>query len=395
METYYQVLTAEGRGAIAVVRVWGPGALGVADAVFRPHKGRPLNRTEPGRLRLGRAGVGAGDEVVSVRLPRETPTVEIQCHGGTAAVAAVVLALEGAGAVREPVDVPRDGDGIRAQALEDLAAAPTLRSAEILLDQANGALSRSLETLIADAESGAPTGPSSPLLAGLEALIHRAEVGTRLLRGWKVVIAGRPNVGKSRLFNALAGFERSIVNPRAGVTRDVITIRAAFGGWPVELADTAGERESRDAVERLGIGRARLERGDADLVLLVLDRSEPLTDVDRRLVADSGSAVVVGNKCDLPPAWAAEALGRAGAPVFILSAESGQGIEPLVGEMASRLVPNPPAPGAAVPFRPGHRLRLEEAREHLREGDVAGLVRSLEGIGGNGTHAFDERSESA
>lgn len=379
MGAYYRILTAEGRGAIAVVRVWGPGALQVADAVFRPARGGPLGDTLPGRLRLGRAGVGEGDEVVAVRLRDEAPVVEIQCHGGAAAVAAVVWALEGAGAFREPADVVRGDDRMRAQALEDLAAAPTLRSAEILLDQANGALGRSLERLIADSRRGASLGTSSPVLGELEALIRRADVGTRLLRGWKVVIAGRPNVGKSRLFNALAGFERSIVNPRAGVTRDVVSLRTAFGGWPVELCDTAGERESEDAVERLGIGRARREREDADLVLLVLDRSEPLTDVDRELLAEAGpGALIAANKCDLPPAWDSARIEAEGPRLVSISAEAGEGLSRLVRAMESRLVPDPPAPGAAVPFRTEHLRALEEARGRLAAGDRDRFVRGIE-----------------
>jgi tRNA modification GTPase len=384
VEALFQFLTAEGRAAIAVVRVWGPGALAVVDSVFRPDRGHSLGGTIPGRLRLGRAGVGAGDEVVAVRLDGATPTVEIHCHGGAAAVAAVVGALEAAGAVPagpDPVAFPHAEDRIRAQATEDLAAAPTLRAAEMLLDQVHGALSRSLETLIAEARRGTRLGPSSPLLADLDTLIRRAEVGTRLLGGWKVVIAGRPNVGKSRLFNALAGFERSIVNPRAGVTRDVVSIRTAFGGWPVELSDTAGERDGGDAVERLGIGRARRERHDADLILLVLDHSEPLQDVDRHLLASSTSALVVANKCDLPPAWSTDKTKRERSDFYSVSAETGDGLHLLVRAIESRLVPDPPTPGAAVPFRPEHLSMLEQSRIDLTASDLDGFVRRLDELG--------------
>src|SRR5206468_12815742 len=129
-----------------------------------------------------------------------------------------------------------------------------------------------------EVESGA-AGP----LDGLDRVIRRAAVGLRLISGWKVVIAGRPNVGKSRLFNAMAGFARAIVDPTPGVTRDVVTFRTAFGGWPVELADTAGLRATEDAIESMGIARSRREQVDADLVLLVLDRSELLQPTDHEL----------------------------------------------------------------------------------------------------------------
>src|SRR3954466_1714798 len=96
LETYMTVLTPDGRGAIGVVQLWGGQAVGIADSVFRPARGDPLVATPPGRLRLGRIGCGMGDEVVAVRLGTETPSVEIQCHGGTRAVAMVIEALQDA-----------------------------------------------------------------------------------------------------------------------------------------------------------------------------------------------------------------------------------------------------------------------------------------------------------
>ena len=119
------------------------------------------------------------------------------------------------------------------------------------------------------------------------------------------MIGGRPNVGKSRLLNALAGFPRAIVDPAPGTTRDVVRYPTSFGGWPVELADTAGLRGTDDLVESLGIERSRREQHQADLVLLVLDRSEPLQAIDRELIATTQGALLVANKSDLPPAWAA------------------------------------------------------------------------------------------
>jgi tRNA modification GTPase len=266
--------------------------------------------------------------------------------------------------------------------MEDLTAAPTLRSAEVLLDQVHGALGRALEHLIGVTGRVAPLGPDSPLLSELDALIRRADVGTRLVRGWKVVITGRPNVGKSRLFNKLAGFERSIVDPRAGVTRDVVTIRTAFGGWPVELSDTAGDRDSSDDVEQQGIGRARRERRAADLVLLVLDRSEPLQDVDRALLETMTDALVVANKSDLTSAWDTATINRGATSVPSVSSATGEGLEGLVHSLEMRLVPEPPAPGLAVPFRAEHLRSLERGRACLVSGDPEGFVRCIEEAGG-------------
>jgi tRNA modification GTPase len=374
MKPDYRILTPEGRGAIAVVRVWGQGAVDVVDSVFHPARGQPLAQTSPGRLRLGRAGFGLGDEVVGVRVASETPTVELQCHGGSAAIASVITTLEAAGARRwddQDIEPGPTDDPIAAEAWSDLPHAPTLRTAEILLDQVHGALRQAIDCLLRELECGAvPMG-------GLDALIRRAAVGLRLLSGWKVVIAGRPNVGKSRLFNALAGFARAIVDPTPGVTRDVVTIRTAFGGWPIELADTAGLRSTDDPVESLGIARSRREQTGADLVLLVLDRSEPLRSEDRALIAATSGALVIANKSDLAPAWdACEAL-----PVLLsgmtLSAERGAGIAELVAAIVRHVIPDSPGPGDAVPFRAAHLEVLRRARACVIAGDRAGAVQLL------------------
>ena len=122
---------------------------------------------------------------------------------------------------------------------------------------------------------------------GIERLLERERIGSRLISGWKVALAGRPNVGKSRLLNALAGYTRAIVDPMPGTTRDLVTVRTSMDGWPVELADTAGLRASADTIEAEGIRRARAYQAEADLRVLVLDRSEPLTKEDRDLIERS------------------------------------------------------------------------------------------------------------
>ena len=383
METYARIMTAEGRGAIAVVRVWGRGAVAVVDRVFRPARGKPMAGTRAGRLRLGRAGHGLGDEVVAVRLDAATPIVEIQCHGGSEAVRSVVAALEAAGArpwiggEAEPGHEPGPAaDPIAAQALADLPHAPTLRTAEILLDQAQGALGRDLERLRHDTRLG-----TEPTLGRLDALIGRGSVGLRLLTGWKVVISGRPNVGKSRLFNAMTGFARAIVDPTPGVTRDVVTFRTAFGGWPVELADTAGIRETADVIESQGIARTRREQQDADLALIVLDRSEPLQTIDRELIAANSGALLVVNKSDLPPTWDPGTVFAGSSTVATVSAERGEGLEELIAAIVGRLVPAPPTPGDAVPFRADHLVALHQARDCLLAADLEGASRRLAAIG--------------
>ncbi len=296
-------VSASGRGAIATLRVWGPAALAVVDAAFRPgHGSRPLARTPVDRPRVGRIGAGLGDEVVAVILALDPPEVQVQCHGGTAAVALVVAALVARGA--EPASARSwarhsTGSAIRAAADVALAQAPTLRVAEVLLDQVAGALDADLAAL---AEALGPFDQAQALTR-LDALIARGEFGVRLLDGWRVVLAGRPNVGKSRLLNALAGYDRAIVAATPGTTRDVVTIATAMAAWPVEVADTAGLRATDDPIEAQGVARARARQHAADLVVVVLDRSEPLTAEDRRILRDHPAALVVANKADLPAAW--------------------------------------------------------------------------------------------
>lgn len=368
------VLTPDARGAVAVVRVWGPRALKVADAVFRPARGVGLAETEPDRPRFGRAGAGSGDEVVAVVIGRAgaEPEVEIHCHGGPAPVALVIEALVAAGAERrQPIAwVRHDARSlIAAEALVELARAPTLRTAEILLEQSQGSLERELAEIALRVESD----PAAAIEA-VERLRARARVGLRLITGWSVALAGRPNVGKSRLLNALAGYDRAIVDPAPGTTRDVVTVRTALDGWPVEIADTAGLRDAVDAIESAGIALARARHAEADLTLLILDRSEPLTDLDHVLSATVRAAggLIVASKGDLPAAWEPDR-----DAILTVSAVRGDGLDRLASAVARRLVPNPPSPGAGVPFRPAHVRRLEVALRALSAGDGAAAVAAL------------------
>lgn len=361
-----------------MARVWGEGALAVSDRVFRAARGRGLAESPRNRPRFGRVGAGLGDEVVAVVLEGEPPEVEVQCHGGTAAVEMVVEAIVGAGASRVPPSAfaARAAEGpIQAAAWEDLAKASTTRAAEILLEQAQGALDRELNRLGALIKEG--RGEAEELL---DHLIERGSVGVRLIGGWRLAIAGRPNVGKSRLLNALAGYRRAIVDPTPGTTRDVVTARTAFDGWPVELVDTAGLRGTEDLIEQSGIERARREHGRADLLLKVVDRSEPLRDDDRALLDAPGEALIIVNKVDLPPAWSpSEELKGRGA-FLVVSAERGTGLEDLGAEIARRLVPTPPEPGAGVPFRVEQIEALAKVREALARGAADEAVEMLESL---------------
>jgi len=379
--TFLTILTPPGRGAVAVVRVWGRGAVAVGDVVFRPARGSGLAGTKAGRLRLGRIGRGLGDEVVAVVIAEDPPVVEIQCHGGSAAVDLVVEALADAGAqLAEPaLWAEQTGESsIRAAALLDLTQAPTVRTAEILLEQAQGALDCELARLIEEMR-----GLRHLALEHLDRLIARSQVGMRLVHGWRVVIAGRPNVGKSRLLNALAGYQRAIVDSTPGTTRDLVTALTAFDGWPVELVDTAGVRETDDAIERSGIDRTLQQTATADLVLPLLDRSEPLRDEDHVLIGRPGPSLLVATKADLPAAWEPSDPTLAGRRIRVVSAQRGDGLDELIAAIVAALVPNPPEPATGVPFRRPHLDRLERGRAALEGGNCELAIQSLESLLGS------------
>ena len=376
--TFVSRLTARGRGAIAVVRVWGPRAIEVTDAVFRQDRGVRLAESPRGLLRLGRIGHGLGDEVVGVVLEGEPPSVEVQCHGGEAAVSMVVEALQSAGAKsadRAPLSSLCCDDPLAHDALVDLARAPTVRTAEILLDQVHGALRNELHRLGRSLDV-----QPVRVLADIETLIRRSEVGLRLLHGWRVVIAGRPNVGKSRLFNALVGFARAIVDPTPGTTRDLVSFKTSFAGWPVELVDTAGLRETLDPIETIGIEHSKREQRQSDLILLVLDRSLPLELIDLELVASNPTALLVGNKSDLDPGWNDADWSVHVRNMVIVSAETGEGLTDLIAAIVARLIALPQLPGAAVPFRAAHLSALLEIRASLIAGDRAAAACRLDSM---------------
>jgi tRNA modification GTPase len=178
----------------------------------------------------------------------------------------------------------------------------------------------------------------------LDHLRRHAAVGRHLTTPWRVAVLGAPNVGKSSLVNALAGYQRSIVAPTPGTTRDLVTTLIAVDGWPVELIDTAGLREIAAGLEDQGIERARTVAQSADLCLWVLDAAMrpawPEAGLDK--------TQLVINKIDLPAAWDLDQVRGA----VRVSARTSAGVDELCRALAGWLVPEPPAPGAAVPFTP-------------------------------------------
>lgn len=319
MDTFIALLTPPGKAAIATLALRGPRAWDLTRALFSPKYGQLPDEPTPGRHWFGKLGREHADDAI---LAVKEHSIELHCHGGLEVVRWLTDLFVESGAVAVPWQDFVDNGAL----LNLLARAPTTRTASILLDQINGAWEH-------------VTPDQAPRLRELIPL------GKHLVEPWKIVLAGAPNAGKSSLMNALAGYTRSIVAPTPGTTRDVVTTRIAIDGWPVELIDTAGLRETPSSLERQGIERATQAAKDADLRLWLLDGSaEPVhapPGQDWKLVI---------NKVDLPPAWNWDDA----VPSMRLSARSGAGVPELCDWISRTLVPVVPSPGQAVPCLQEH-----------------------------------------
>ena len=198
-------------------------------------------------------------------------------------------------------------------------------------------------------------------------LLCEARRGRLIREGARVAIVGKPNVGKSSLFNALLRAGRAIVTPIPGTTRDLVTETADIDGLRLELVDTAGVRETTDEVESEGVARARRAWTTADLVLVVLDVSCPLEDDDFDLLRETRDAprLVVANKSDLPAAWRAADIA---VPIVSVSSKTGDGLDALRVEIRAALEGANPATArdTAAVTNVRHAALLERAREALR-----------------------------
>ena len=313
-------LTPPGRGAVATFLLYGEDAVDI----FLPHwNGKPLVNDIPtwGRLQLN----DTGDCEEAVVCLTDDKAIEIHVHGGEQIASAIESLFERHGAMRKTWQEHfASGISQRDLALRLLPFAPTERTAQILLDQYNGAFDRAT---------------SSTRLQEL------AEVGKHLVEPYRVVLAGASNAGKSSLLNAILGFQRSIVHAMPGTTRDVVSGQTALDGFPVTFFDTAGFRETGDDLELQGMDRSLRSLADADLVVWVVD----ITAQERGGISPPVTQpLVCYNKIDLATHFAGAPLHFAGTPA--VSALTGEGIDSLLTEIIRRLVPHPPLPGEAVPI---------------------------------------------
>jgi len=334
-DTIVAIATPPGKGGIGVVRVSGPAAAAIATSIISAQTLEPRHATLT-RVIDGQASI---DQVVATYFPAPhsytgQDVVEISAHGSP-----VILELIVGAAVREGARIANPGeftfraylnariDLVQAEAVADLVDAVTPLQARVAFDQLEGTLTsrlRGLDTRLLDLIAPLEASLDFPeegyhfitpddvvraldgIVEDLDRLLGDAARGRMIRDGLSAAIIGRPNAGKSSLFNRLAGGARAIVTDVPGTTRDLITERVDIDGVPVTLIDTAGLREGTvDAIEEEGIARARQASDAADVLIVVIDRSQALTTIDERLVADTAARarVVVASKSDLEPAW--------------------------------------------------------------------------------------------
>ena len=377
-DTIVAIATPPGRGGIGVVRLAGPEARAIAEPMLQlKHELEPGRAVfgeliEPSNHTGGTAALGCPaerssaariDEVVVTYFakPHSYTTddvIEISAHGSPVVLRHIVeLALAAGARLAEPGEFTMRAflngriDLTQAEAVRDLIDSQTLYQAKVAAQQLDGALSRRLQPtkqklveLIAVLEAGIDFAeddvsvlPSTQILeriaairVSLQELARSFSYGKIVHEGLTLAIVGRPNVGKSSLFNHLVERERAIVTATPGTTRDLVTETVSLGGIPIRLVDTAGIRRALDEAESIGIRKSREALADADLVLVVVDASQPISPEDTTLLSqvEQRAAIVVRNKADLAPASTSPS-GNGNKPTIQTSAVTGQGIPEL------------------------------------------------------------------
>ena len=376
-DTIAAVSTGNCLSAIGILRLSGPDTLTVMDKVFRPSFGGPMSSRPDRKLVYGQL-LDAEGRTLDLCLATVSrgpnsytgeDTAELQCHGSPTVLREGLRSLFAAGARQAKAgEFTRRAflndrlDLSQAEAVIDLIDSETPEAARSAAAQLDGSIRRRTDAVydsltaicshyhavldypdedIEDFQLENYRRTLTDAEQNLTDLLSSYRRGSVIKNGAAAAIIGRANVGKSSLMNALLGYERAIVTDIAGTTRDTIEEKAVLGGVLLRLTDTAGQRETADPVERIGVQRAAETAAAARLVLAVLDGSQPLTAEDRAVLRQAEAAeksIVILNKCDLPPAFELSGALR-------LSARSGEGLAELEARVAELF---PPEQGIAA-----------------------------------------------
>lgn len=376
-DTIAAVATPAGPGAIGILRLSGPGAADIAAACFRP-LGRKGLLDHPTRTLVYGSLLDCEGQVIDQVLCTYSrgpasytgeDTAELHCHGSPMVLSLGLEALFAQGARQAgPGEFTQRAflngrlDLAQAEGVADLLDARSREGARHAAGQLSGALSRKIAAIYSalvdvmahfHAVLDYPDEDIDPFRAdtiregldaahtGLEALLRTYDRGRYIAGGVPCVLIGRPNAGKSSLLNALVGYDRAIVTDVPGTTRDTVEARCRLGGVVLRLIDTAGLRETDDAVERIGVERSRAALAGAALALLVLDGSASLTPEDEAAMAQAARAprvICLINKSDRPLAFAPEELRSRFPHLCVVSAATGAGLDAL-GETVAALFP--------------------------------------------------------
>ncbi|WP_371399092.1 tRNA uridine-5-carboxymethylaminomethyl(34) synthesis GTPase MnmE [Streptococcus pyogenes] len=369
-DTITAISTPLGEGAIGIVRLSGTDALAIAQSVF---KGKNLEQVASHTINYGhiinpKTGTIIDEVMVSVMLAPKTFTrenvVEINTHGGIAVTNEILQLLIRQGArMAEPGEFTKRAflngrvDLTQAEAVMDIIRAKTDKAMTIAVKQLDGSLSQLindtrqeiLNTLaqvevnidypeyddVEEMTTALLREKTQEFQSLLESLLRTAKRGKILREGLSTAIIGRPNVGKSSLLNNLLREDKAIVTDIAGTTRDVIEEYVNIKGVPLKLVDTAGIRETDDLVEQIGVERSKKALQEADLVLLVLNASEKLTDQDRALLnlSQDSNRIILLNKTDLEQKIELEQLPDDYIPISVLTNQNINLIEDRINQL--------------------------------------------------------------
>ncbi|MHC4154805.1 MAG: GTPase [Planctomycetota bacterium] len=340
MSVFAAVTTGQGTGAISTIEVFGDGAVAVIERIFEPAGGQ-MPTFEPGKILLGTITDGAEtiDQVVLGCAGAED--FAINCHGNPLIVEMIMELLDRQGAelisaeqlLAKRLTGQEELNTIAAEARLAQAKAMTLEGTKIILNQIEGGLNKRARWWLENIDH---TGLGR-IKAEAEEILSDSRTAKLIINGCTAVITGPPNSGKSTLLNYLCGRQKAIVTDVKGTTRDWVSARCQIGPLSVELIDTAGLDESLVESPDSEVARAAQQRavellGKADLVLLVLDGSEPMSQLDGRICERLAAKKIltVVNKCDLPGSLECDKLAPITGEIVRISAKSGTGIENLV-----------------------------------------------------------------